>query len=267
MTAPASGRSRSRPVATCRRRNLRILACGGRRTTAAFARGVLCTFWPQKVPKTPRRMPLPTSSRLTFETGARLKGGFKGRWAAERVISDTTLSLLKPASYAGTFSRDFVSRLRHRAGIVRRETRREGCVRDKQEAQQPTIAPGSGFKPPHYRLDGKRTTESPRARSGRLHSLVLAAPAQRGREVVPAKATCGWFWCYLLPPKGSYTPRHSPRFCLFGRAKKRTREQRMFAPVRVFACSRRTGRRTGRRAGRSCQPQCESRFLTGQRAS
>ena len=183
-------------------------------------------------------MPPPTLSRLTFETGARLKGGFKGRWAAERVISDTTLSLLKPASYAGTFSRDFVSRLRHRAGIVRRETRREGCVRDKQEAQKPTIAPGSGFKPPHYRLDGKRTTDSPRARSGRLHSLVLAAPAQRGREVVPAKATCGWFWCYLLPPKGSYTPRHSPRFCLFGRAKKRTREQRVFAPVRMFAENR-----------------------------
>ena len=65
-------------------------------------------------------MPLPTLSRLTFETGARLKGGFKGRWTAERVISDTTLSLLKPASYAGTFSRDFVSRLRHRNGTVRR---------------------------------------------------------------------------------------------------------------------------------------------------
>ena len=30
-------------------------------------------FFPQKVPKTPRRMPLPTSSRLTFETGAYLR--------------------------------------------------------------------------------------------------------------------------------------------------------------------------------------------------
>ena len=58
---------------------------------------------------------------LTLAPGARLKGGFKGRWAAERIISDTTLSLLKPASYAGAraFSRAFVSRLRHRAGIVR----------------------------------------------------------------------------------------------------------------------------------------------------
>ena len=61
---------------------------------------------------------------------------------------------------------------------------------------------------------GTRTTDSPRARSGRLHSLVLAAPAQRGSEVVPAKATCGWFWRYLLTPKGSYTPRQPPRFCL-----------------------------------------------------
>ena len=61
---------------------------------------------------------------------------------------------------------------------------------------------------------GTRTTDSPRARSGRLHSLVLAAPAQRGPEVVPAKATCGWFWRYLLTPKGSYTPRQPPRFCL-----------------------------------------------------
>ena len=91
-------------------------------------------------------MPPPTSSRLTLAPGARLKGGFKGRWAAERVISATTLSLLKPASYAGAraFSRAFVSRLRHRAGIVRRETRREGCVRDKQKAQKPTIAPKGG---------------------------------------------------------------------------------------------------------------------------
>ncbi|WP_368201855.1 hypothetical protein, partial [Alistipes shahii] len=50
---------------------------------------------------------------------------------------------------------------------------------------------------------GIRTTDSPRARSGRLHSLVLAAPAQRGPEVVPAKATCGWFWRYLLSTKVS----------------------------------------------------------------
>ena len=99
-----------------------------------------------------------TSGLSSGSAPARLKGGFKGRWAAERIISDTTLSLLKPASYAGAraFSRAFVSRLRHRAGVIRRETRREGCVRDKQKAQKPTIAPGSGFKPPHYRLQRKK---------------------------------------------------------------------------------------------------------------
>ena len=147
------------PFILAERLRLRMPTAKGR--IAVFPRGVLCTFWPQKVPKTPRRMPSPTSSRLTFETGARLKGGFKGRWAAERVISDTTLSLLKPASYAGTFSRDFVSRLRHRNGTVRRETRREGCVRDKQEAQKPTIAPGSGFQPPHSRLERKKNNRQP----------------------------------------------------------------------------------------------------------
>ena len=110
--------------------------------------------------------------------------------------------------------------------------------------------------------------EQPTARvpgAGGCKGLILLRPLNAGRRLFPRKATCGWFWRYLLPPKGSYTPRHSPRFCLFGRAKKRTREQRMFAPVRVFACSRRTGRRTGRRASRSCQPQCKPRFLTGRR--
>ena len=160
-TSLVRGESRHHPGK--RVSNRRILACSGRKTTAVFARGVLCTFWPQKVPKALRRMPLPMPSRLTLAPGARLKGGFKGRWAAERVISDTTLSLLKPASYAGAraFSRAFVSRLRHRAGVVRRETRREGCVRDKQKAQKPTIAPGSGFKPPHYRLERNKNNRQP----------------------------------------------------------------------------------------------------------
>ena len=116
---------------------------------------------------------------------------------------------------ARAFSPHLSERLFCQAGVVRRGTWREGCVRNKQEAQKPTIAPGSGFKPPHYRSERKkRAFSGPRARSGRLHSLVLAAPAQRGPEVVPAKATCGWFWRYLLTPKGSYTPRQPPRFCL-----------------------------------------------------
>ena len=160
---PAEGDVLLAAKSTDRSLRLVLFAAFGRLLTAVFARGVLCTFWPQKVPKTPRQMPSPTSSRLTLAPGARLKGGFKGRWAAERVISDTTLSLLKPASYAGAraFSRAFVSRLRHRAGVVRRETRREGCVRDKQKAQKPTIAPGSGFQPPHYRLERKKNNRQP----------------------------------------------------------------------------------------------------------
>ena len=113
-----------------------------------------------------------------------------------------------------------------------------GTSRKHRSLRSPLEA---GFNRRILAWSGRRTTDSPRARSGRLHSLVLAAPAQRGPEVVPAKATCGWFWCYLLPPKGSYTPRHSPRFCLFGRTKKRTREQRVFVPVRMFAVS--SGRR------------------------
>ena len=121
----------------------------GRLLTAVSARGRQCTFWPQKVPKIPRQMPSPTSSRLTLALGARLKGGFKGRWAAERVISDTTLSLLKPASYAGTFSRAFVSRLRHRAGVVLGQWQRAGGATAAfslaAEQEQPTArVPGAG---------------------------------------------------------------------------------------------------------------------------
>ena len=125
--------------------------------------GVLYLFSAKRYPKTPRQMPSPTSSRLTLAPGARLKGGFKRRWAAERIISDTTLSLLKPASYAGAraFSPHLFERLFCQAGVVRRGTWREGCVRNKQEAQKPTIAPGSGFKPPHSRLQRRKNNRQP----------------------------------------------------------------------------------------------------------
>ena len=70
---------------------------------------------------------------------------------------------------ARAFSPHLFERLFCQAGVVRRGTRREGCVRDKQKAQKPTIAPGSGFKPPHYRSERKkRAFSGPRARSGRL---------------------------------------------------------------------------------------------------
>ena len=146
---------------------------------------------------------------LTLAPGARLKGGFKGRWAAERIISDTTLSLLKPASYAGAraFSRAFVSRLRHRAGVVRRETRREGCVRDKQKAQKPTIAPkggGWGERNGSKKPAGCRAANNPRRSSGRSQGLGrtkrLKGPAVAGLR-------------RSLPPKDSDTPRARTAEC------------------------------------------------------
>ena len=68
-----------------------------------------------------------------------------------------------------------------------------GTSRKHRSLRSPLEA---GFNRRIIAWSGRRTTDSPRARSGRLHSLVLAAPAQRGPEVVPAKATCGWFWYF-----------------------------------------------------------------------
>mgnify|MGYP000763125139 CR=1 FL=1 len=68
---------------------------------AATMSRVFCTFFPQKVPKTPRRMPLPATNRLTLAPG------------------DYSRGRTRPVPFARAFSRAFVSRLRHRAGIVR----------------------------------------------------------------------------------------------------------------------------------------------------
>ena len=45
--------------------------------------------------------------------------------------------------------------------------------------------------------------KAPQKPSGRLNRLDLSAPAQLGFWPIPAKATCGWFWWYLLTPKGT----------------------------------------------------------------
>ena len=135
--------------------NRRILACSGRKTTAVFARGVLCTFWPQKVPKTPRQMPAPTSSRLTLAPG------------------DYSRGRTRPVPFARAFRRAFVSRLRHRAGIgpgsfaaipsfrPGKEANTRTCEQGRTSlvrvfAENPGIAPGSGFKPPHSRLQRRK---------------------------------------------------------------------------------------------------------------
>ncbi|MEQ2991223.1 hypothetical protein, partial [Alistipes shahii] len=123
---------------------------------------------------------------------------------------------------ARAFSPHLFERLFCQAGVVRRGTRREGCVRDKQKAQKPTIAPGSGFKPPHYRSERKKEhsparvpgaggwQRRPQARADsvlfaeppqpkrrvflRRKVLFLLRPLNAGRRLFPRKATCGWFW-------------------------------------------------------------------------
>ena len=115
---------------------------------------------------------------------------------------------------ARAFSPHLFERLFCQAGFIRRHSGGKdasGTSRKHRSLRSPLEAV---LNRRILACSGERTTDSPRARSGRLHSLVLAAPAQRGPEVVPAKATCGWFWRYLLTPKGSYTPRQPPRFCL-----------------------------------------------------
>ena len=63
--------------------------------------GVLYLFSAKRYPKTPRQMPPPTSSRLTLAPG------------------DYSRGRTCPVPFARAFSRAFVSRPRHRAGIVR----------------------------------------------------------------------------------------------------------------------------------------------------
>ena len=43
--------------------------------------------------------------------------------------------------------------------------------------------------------------------AGGCKGLILLRPLNAGRRRLPRRTTCGWFWCYLLPSKGSYTPR------------------------------------------------------------
>ena len=116
-------------------------------------------FFPQKVPKTPRQMPSPTSSRLTLAPG------------------DYSRGRTCPVPFARAFSRDFVSRLRHRAGTVRRgsvfsagqrseHANMRTCEQGRTSlvrlfAENPGIAPGSGFKPPHSRLQRNKNNRQP----------------------------------------------------------------------------------------------------------
>ena len=82
-------------------------------------------------------------------------------------------------------------------GAVRPEDypHREGCVRDKWEAQKPTTALASGLNRRILAWSGKRTLcrRSVKKR-GRFACKPAKAPALAMPNNVPAKATCGWFW-------------------------------------------------------------------------
>ena len=99
---------------------------------------------------------------------------------------------------ARAFSPHLSERLFCQAGVVRRGTWREGCVRNKQEAQKPTIAPGSGFKPPHSRLQRRKDNRGLRPR-GTLYFLAAkstkSSPTDASAYAVPANAGSG------RPPK------------------------------------------------------------------
>ena len=69
--------------------------------------------------------------------------------------------------------------------------------------------------------------------AGGCKGLILLRPLNAGRRRLPRRTTCGWFWCYLLPSKGSYTPRAKTAALLLFAAKKykmpRSRRPRLTA--------------------------------------
>ena len=56
--------------------------------------------------------------------------------------------------------------------------------------------------------------------AGGCKGLILLRPLNAGRRRLPRRTTCGWFWCYLLPSKGSYAPRAKTAALLLFAAKK-----------------------------------------------
>ena len=81
---------------------------------------------------------------------------------------------------------------------------REGCVRDKWEAQKPTTALASGLNRRILAWSGKRTLcrRSVKKR-GRFACKPAKAPVLAMPNNVPAKATCGWF-CAAFAIKSKY---------------------------------------------------------------
>ena len=110
---------------------------------------------------------------------------------------------------ARAFSPHLFERLFCQAGVVRRGTRREGCVRDKQKAQKPTIAPGSGFKPPHYRLQRNEDNRGLRPR-GTLYFLTAKStknsPADAFAYFVPSNVRNGRLFAGLQANRPRFLP-------------------------------------------------------------
>ena len=72
---------------------------------------------------------------------------------------------------------------------------REGCVRDKWEAQKPMTALASGLNLRILAWSGKRTLcRRSVKKQGRFACKPAKAPVLAMPNNVPAKATCGWFW-------------------------------------------------------------------------
>ena len=142
--------------------NRRIIACSGTRTTAVFARKTSLYLFSAK--STDR------SLRLVFfaafwsaKSGAKTDPPTKKakRRGLTLAPGDYSRVCKQTVPSARAFSPHLSERLFCQAGVVRRGTWREGCVRNKQEAQKPTIAPGSGFKPPHSRLQRRKNNRQP----------------------------------------------------------------------------------------------------------
>ena len=94
------------------------------------------------------------------------------------------------------------------------------------EQEQPTACvPGAGGwqRRPQARADSVLFAEPPQPLRRvflRRKGLILLRPLNAGRRRLPRRTTCGWFWCNLLPSKGSYAPRAKTAALLLFAAKK-----------------------------------------------
>ena len=198
MFACSRVRAESRHRLRKRVLNLRIIACSGTRTTAVFARKTSLYLFSAKSTDRSLRLVL-FAAFWSAKSGAKTDPPTKKakRRGLTLAPGDYSRVCKQTVPSARAFSPHLFERLFCQAGVVRRETWREKSAFSlAAEKEQPTArVPGAGG----------------------CKGLILLRPLNAGRRLFPRKATCGWFWRYLLPPKGSYTPRHSPRFCLFDR--------------------------------------------------